>query len=441
MRYEELVAMNRAAYKQRKKKERQIALIKFAVYAVVLTVCGTASIFVWNKYEAHKKQEAVLAAEEARRIEEAAHRKAEEQRLAAEEAARKRTEERLARERKLEEERLAREKQREEERLAWERKREEERLARGKERKEREEKLADARRRQEEERKASEQRELAAERKRQEQKRIKDAEARRLREEEESCTHVAVRRNTPTGKALQPSDKKNPADSKYQLEFFAARRDMGGSVLEALVRKLNNNIDDEDMSNTSPRNARAVAMSKISGTIGPIDYSRQIKTKKITSTQAIGGFDGYMDGGVVSGTVYGPVTSIKEKVGGYVANVPAGFKKGFEKLMTIARRGHSRANAEAGACIFVDATKGQIGMDERKALTLFTKAADLGDADGMFMEAFCLFYGIGRTSNSKKDIYEAYRILSIWQSLPGSQALSGSGWVQRRLNEAKQLGY
>lgn len=80
-------------------------------------------------------------------------------------------------------------------------------------------------------------------------------------------------------------------------------------------------------------------------------------------------------------------------------------------------------------------------MDERKALTLFTKAADLGDADGMFMEAFCLFYGIGRTSNSKKDIYEAYRILSNWQSLPGSQALRGSGWARRRLYEAQQLGY
>ncbi len=128
MKYEELVAMNRAARAQRKKKERQAALIKFTVYAVAFAVCGTVSIFAWNKYEAHRKQEAILAAEEARRIEEAAHRKAEEQRLAAEEAALKRAEERLARERKLEEERLAREKQREEERLAWERKCEEERL-------------------------------------------------------------------------------------------------------------------------------------------------------------------------------------------------------------------------------------------------------------------------------------------------------------------------
>ena len=439
MRYEELVARNRAAYEQRKKKERQAALIKYSKYAVMLAVCGTASYIVWNKYEARKERESALAAEEARRIEEAAYRKAEEQRLAAEEAQRKRTEERLAQQRKLEEERWAREKkqaeerlawerkleeerlarekarqerederlarvkQREEERLAWERKLEEERLAREKARQEREEKMADDRRRQEEERKASEQSELAAERKRQEKKRVKD--------------------------------------SKYQLDFFAAQRDIGGSVLEPLVRKLNNNIDDKDMFNTSSRNARAVALSKISGSIGPVYYSQRITTKKITSTQAIGGFDGHMNGGLVSGTVYGPVTSVKEKVGGYVANVPAGFKKGFENLMSVARRGHSRANAEAGACIFVDAAKGQIGIDDRTALTMFTKAADLGDSDAMYMQAFCLFYGIGRMSNNEKDVREAYRILTKWKSQPGAQSLRDSGWAHRRLKEARQLGY
>ena len=444
MKYEELVAMNRAARAQRKKKERQAALIKFTVYTVAFAVCGTVSIFAWNKYEAHRKQEAILAAEEARRTEEAAHRKAEEQRLAAEEAARKRVEERLARERKLEEERLAREKQREEERLAWERKCEEERLTREKERQEREERLATARRRREEERRAAQQEQeekrLSDERKREEERLARDEESRRLRETHVK-SHVAPKQPSYSGKSPQTVAKKSPADDKYQLDFFVAQREMGGSVLEGLVRKLNDNIDDVEMSHTSARNARAVAMSRISGSIGPVEYSRQIKTKKITSTQAIGGFDGYMDGGVVSGTVYGPVTSIKEKDGGFVAKVPAGFKKGFEKLMTVARRGHSRANAEAGACIFVDATKGQIGMDERKALTLFSKAADLGDADGMFMEAFCLFYGIGRTSTSKKDIYEAYRILSSWQSQPGAQSLRGSGWVRRRLKEASQLGY
>lgn len=399
MRNEELVAKNRADYEQRKKKERQAALIKYSMYAVMLAVWVAASFIIWNYYEARKKRESALAAEEARRIEEAANRKAEEQRLAAEEAKRKRTEERLAQQRKLEEERWAREKKQAEERIAWERKLEEERLAREKARQEREEKMADDRRRQEEERKASEQMKLAAERKRQEKKHIKD--------------------------------------SKYQLDFLAAQRDIGGSVLKALVHKLNNNIYDSDMSNTSSRNARAVALSKISGSIGPINYSRRITTK--TSTQAIGGFDGYVGGDVVSGTVYGPVTTIKE--GSYVANVPAGFKKGFENLMSVARRGHSRANAEAGACIFVDAAKGQIGINERTAVTMFKKAADLGDADAMYMQAFCLFYGIDSISRSENDIREAYRILTKWESQPGSQTLRDSGWARRRLKEARQLGY
>ncbi len=278
---------------------------------------------------------------------------------------------------------------------------------------------------------------LSDERKREEERLARDEESRRLRETHVK-SHVAPKQPSYSGKSPQTVAKKSSADDKYQFDFFAAQREMGGSVLEGLVRRLNYNIDDVAMSHTSARNARAVAMSRISGSIGPVEYSR--KTKKITSTQAIGGFDGYIGGEVVSGTIYEPVTSIKE-VGGYVANVPSGFKKGFEKMMSVARRGHSRANAEAGACIFVDATKGQIGMNERRAFTLFTKAADLGDADGMYMQAFCLFYGIGRTNNSKEDVHEAYSILSHWQSLPGSQSLRDSGWAHRRLKEAQQLGY
>jgi hypothetical protein len=177
-------------------------------------------------------------------------------------------------------------------------------------------------------------------------------------------------------------------------------------------------------------------MMSIAGAIGPIEYERQIRTTRTISTQAIGGFDGYAGGEVVSGTIYGPVSSIKEKVGGYVAKVPTGFRKAFDQMMSVARRGHSRANAEAGACVFVDAAKGQIGMDERKALALFTKAADLGDADGMYMQAFCLFYGIG-----KKDVHKAYRILLIWREQPASEILRNSGWARCRLDEAQQLGY
>ncbi len=439
IRYEELVAMNHVAYEQRKKKECQAALIKYSVYVVLLVVCCTGSYIVWNKYESRKKRESALAAEEARRIEEAACRKAEERRKAAEEAARKRIEEKIALERKLDEERLAREKQREEERLAWERKCESERLARERERQEREEKLAADRRRREEERRAVQQAREAKrhldERKREEERLAKDVESRRQREAQEKSDAIEKRRRG-VGKAPQIVSQQSSVDKKYAFDFFAARRGMGGSVLEALVRKLNESVTDDKMSHTSARTARATVMMSIAGAIGPIKYERQIRTTRTISTQAIGGFDGYAGGGVVSGTVYGPVSSIKEKVGGYVAKVPTGFRKAFDQMMSVARRGHSRANAEAGACIFVDAAKGQIGMDERKALALFTKAADLGDADGMYMQAFCLFYGIG-----KKDVHKAYRILLIWREQPASEILRNSGWARRRLDEAQQLGY
>lgn len=247
---------------------------------------------------------------------------------------------------------------------------------------------------------------------------------------------VIEKRRRGVGKAPQIVSQQSSVDKKYAFDFFAARRGMGGSVLEALVRKLNESVTDDKMSHTSARTARATAMMSIAGAIGPIKYERQIRTTRTISTQAIGGFDGYAGGGVVSGTIYGPVSSIKVKVGGYVAKVPTGFRKAFDQMMRVARRGHSRANAEAGACIFVDAAKGQIGMDERKALALFTKAADLGDADGMYMQAFCLFYGIG-----KKDVHKAYRILLIWREQPASEILRNSGWARRRLDEAQQLGY
>lgn len=238
--------------------------------------------------------------------------------------------------------------------------------------------------------------------------------------------------------ATQTVSRQSPVDQKYEMEFLAARRGMGGSVLEALVKKLNGGVEDDEMSHASARTARATALKKIAGAIGPVKYEKQKITTSTISLHARTS-SGCCGGG--SRTVYRPITSKKTTVGGYVATVPNGFRDALDKMMHIARCGHSRANAEAGACIFVDAAKGKIGMDEKKALALFEKAADLGDADGMYMQAFCLFYGIGRTSHGEKDIREAYRILSIWRESPTAELLRKSGWARRRLDEARELGY
>ncbi|MCR5751794.1 MAG: hypothetical protein K6G91_07520 [Kiritimatiellae bacterium] len=108
----------------------------------------------------------------------------------------------------------------------------------------------------------------------------------------------------------------------------------------------------------------------------------------------------------------------------------------IDEMSSIGRKGHARAKAEVAACIFVDATKGMIGMDERKALKLFESAAENGEAEAMFMQAFCWFYGIGAT---KRDVSKAYCALLDWEKSSASRSLRNSGWAQRRLSEAHEL--
>lgn len=223
---------------------------------------------------------------------------------------------------------------------------------------------------------------------------------------------------------------------QYAPQFFDCRRRMGGSVLEPLVNRLND-INEDAMNHAVPRLAREVAMSKIGGSIGPVNYHRIIHTKTITSTQSIGTIQGYSPSmGVVTADVYAPVSSTKTKVGNYVCDVPNGFKAALDEMSRIGRKGHARAKAEVAACIFVDATKGMIGMDDRKALKLFESAANSGEAEAMFMQAFCLFYGIGVT---KKDVSKAYRVLLDWEKCADSQSLRNSGWAKRRLSEAHEM--
>ena len=245
------------------------------------------------------------------------------------------------------------------------------------------------------------------------------------------CNGVAIGQ---MGEGKNLNVKNNAASIQYAQKFFNCRSRMGGSVLEPLVSRLND-INDAAMSHAIPRTARAVAMSEIAGCIGPVDYHRRIRTKTITSTQSIGTIQGYSpDMGFVTGDIYAPVSSTKTKIGNYVCDVPNGFKAALGEMITIGRRGHARANAEVAACIFVDATKGMIGMDERKAFKLFESAASFGEAEAMFMQAFCLFYGIGR-----KDVSKAYRVLLDWEQYTASQPLRNSGWARRRLSEAHEM--
>lgn len=221
--------------------------------------------------------------------------------------------------------------------------------------------------------------------------------------------------------------------------FYAARGAMGGSVLEPLIRKCNN-LSDSDIP-VGMANVKSAIMAQLSGSIGPVYYSQHFRTITTKSYQSVAQFQGYTDwGATFSGDLIAPVSSTRTKAGGWKVNTPSGFKKGFDKMQFLARRQkHARACAEVGACIFVEAIK-EIGMDDRKAIDYFKKAAEYGDCDGMFMYAFCLYCGIGK---SKPDLQMCYDVLMRLKDSMANEAetksvcqgIVNTGWVGRRLSE------
>lgn len=221
------------------------------------------------------------------------------------------------------------------------------------------------------------------------------------------------------------------------MKFQKILSEMGGSVLEPLVRKCNDLSDVKVASGSKP--LRLEILRQMSGRIGPVDYSRVTRTKTTYSYVPVGQFEGTTDLGThVSGDIMGTRVSTRTKVLNYKAKTPKGFRKAFDSMTGIARAKYPRACAEVGACIFVEATKGMIGMDERKMLDFFKKAADGGDEDGMFMYAFCLYHGIG---SSKPDLHKASAVLerlkdSIANGVSRNSACRqciNSGWLYRRL--------
>lgn len=222
------------------------------------------------------------------------------------------------------------------------------------------------------------------------------------------------------------------------LKFAKALSDAGGSVLEPLVHKCNN-LRDSDI----PKQTHSVKtgiMVKIAGSIGPIKYRQEVKTKTRWSRGKIGELDGITQYGTpVTVDVIGTRTWTESKTLPYKAEAPKGFKEALAALQSLSRNKHPRASAEVGACIFVEATKGQIGMNERKMRNYFKQAAEGGDEDGMFMYAFCLYHGIG----GRVDLPKAYTAIeqlvdSMKNKSPNKSAIRGegnSGWIGRRICE------
>lgn len=231
------------------------------------------------------------------------------------------------------------------------------------------------------------------------------------------------------------------SDVQYE-KFFSAKSTMGGSVVVPLVKKLN------DLSESNlvvdKRAARLAIMQQISGSIGPIEYTRSSRSITTTRTGQIGSFSGSSSsGGFIDGAIYGSTSSTRTKDYGYRAVVSPAFKSGLEDMVSLARRGFPDACAEVGASIFVDATRGMIGLDERRGVDFFKKASNAGNVYGKFMHAFCLYYGIG----GKEDRTNARKLLIEMQSLLKNKEvhrdainITSYGWCSRRLAEARQMG-
>lgn len=245
---------------------------------------------------------------------------------------------------------------------------------------------------------------------------------------------------TILGVLLMPSIDCAPRVSDgWDMQFQTILSEMGGSILEPLVRKCNGLSDVNILSGN--KKIRLEILRQISGRIGPVDYSQDTKTKTTYSYGSVGRFEGETAWGTpVSGDIMGTRVSTKTKVLNYKAKTAKGFRKAFDSMIGLARAKHPRACAEVGACIFVDATKGMIEMDERKMLDYFKKAADGGDEDGMFMYAFCLYYGIGKTRPDLKEVYAALeRLKDSIAAAPLDKSACrqciNSGWAFRRLKE------
>lgn len=438
--YDELVAQNRARQAAERSKARKAMMLRSSLYLAVTFMICIASYIGYSRLQERKIEIERKEAEKCKLLAEQYAREREERRKREEELKAKHEQERLERERRNEEERIAREKKREEERNRIEAERrerekryEEERLAR--ERQLEEERAARARKREEER--------LAREKRREEEY----AERNRMQEIAENQETVGPKREYESANKRQVAKtqvRSKANDKNDMMRFFQLRSQMGGSVLEPLIEKCNR-LNDTDIS-YGGRNVKSAIMKQLAGDIGPVSYRQTIRTKTITSYGSVGRFEGTtLWGTPIQGDVLDERISTRTKIGAYKATTPAGFRNAFDGLLSLARKKHARACAEAGACIFVEATKGQIGMDDRAALNFFKKAADYGDVDGMFMYAFCLYYGIGSPTNKPRQDKAYEELLNLQNVLDDSNQSSAirkegfSGWIGKRMSEARAL--
>lgn len=196
---------------------------------------------------------------------------------------------------------------------------------------------------------------------------------------------------------------------------YAAETD---GILKALAQKCDV-IDDEYMLKKTGTEARQSIMRSIRGEIGCIAYESEIELKDAGS-RASGNF----------GSTYTGDKGIKmfPPGGTYKHTLPADFDAKVKAWKAGMKEKDAEATGELAAALFTEAVKRDGTLNETKMFGLFKTAAEGGNADAMFMQAICHYYGIGCVKSRPT----AYKRLADWKQMSGTTKAKRGGWIARR---------
>lgn len=196
---------------------------------------------------------------------------------------------------------------------------------------------------------------------------------------------------------------------------YAAETD---GILKALAQKCDV-IDDEYMLKKTGTEARRAIMKSVRGEIGCIAYESEFELRD-QGSRASGNF----------GSTYTGDKGLKlfPPGGEYKLTVPADFDAKVKAWKAGMKEKDADATGEIAAALFLEAIKRDGVMNEAKMFGLFKTAAEGGNADAMFMQAICHYYGIGCTKSRPT----AYKRLEDWKRMSGTTKAKRGGWIARR---------
>lgn len=195
---------------------------------------------------------------------------------------------------------------------------------------------------------------------------------------------------------------------------FAAETD---GILKSLAQKCDV-IDDEYMLKRTGTDARQAILRLLRGEIGIVSYESEVERN-------LAGGRGTSFGSSYEGA-RGP--KIFPPGGAYRVVTPSNFDTKVKAWKLGLKEKDADATGELAAALFVDAIKRDGVMNESKMFGLFKTSAEGGNADAMFMQAICHYYGIGCTKSRPT----AYKRLEDWKRMSGTTKAKRGGWIARR---------